>query len=166
MNLYLYKDDVLDEFYFYRYIMMGPLKPSHVHEVEPSHLPECSALARSVQVARDKGWNVMVGRWLVEGNPTLILFDIASAAENMNAWKQELYEKAQIGIPHHDSECNDLIILGFMIAQFIADFRWQLTRKDVNCTVGGLCYCGGIDSPQVIKQASGKGLKVAKVKIA
>ena len=44
----------------------------------------------------------MLGRWLVEGHPTLVLFDISSAAGNMNAWKHELYEKAQIGIPHQD----------------------------------------------------------------
>ena len=41
-----------------------------------------------------------MGKWLVEGNPTVLLFDIASASWNLNAWKQELYEKAQIGIPH------------------------------------------------------------------
>ena len=59
----------------------------------------------------------------------------------MNDWKQELYEKAQIGIPHQDRECNDLIILGFMIAQFIADFRWQLSRTDVQCRDGTFCQC-------------------------
>ena len=29
-----------------------------------------------------------------------------------------------------DRECNDLIILGFMMAQFIADFRWQVSRSE------------------------------------
>ena len=67
-----------------------------------------------------------MGRWLVEGNPTVVLFDLGSASGNLNSWKHELYEKAQIGIPHLDMECNDLIILGFMMAQFIADFRWQV----------------------------------------
>ena len=47
----------------------------------------------------------------------------------MNRWKHELYEKAQIGIPHGDTEANNLVIFGFMMAQFIADFRWQLSRR-------------------------------------
>ena len=47
----------------------------------------------------------------------------------MDGWKHELYEKAQIGIPHGDTEANKLVIFGFMMAQFIADFRWQLSRK-------------------------------------
>ena len=79
-------------------------------------------------MCREKGWQVMAGRWLVEGNPTVVLFDVGSASFNMNAWKQELYEKSQIGIPHQDLECNDLIIFGFMIAHFVADFQWQSTR--------------------------------------
>ena len=47
----------------------------------------------------------------------------------MNGWKQELYEKAQIGIPHGDVEANNLVLFGFMLAQFIADFRWQLGQQ-------------------------------------
>jgi len=119
-----------------KYIMLGPLTPEHVNEVEIcSSLPlPGSPLANSLQVCRDKGWNVTVGRWLVAGNPTVLLFDISSAAGNMNAWKQELYEKAQIGIPHSDRECNDLIILGFMMAQFIADFKWQVSQSQEKVT--------------------------------
>eukprot|EP00092_Neocalanus_flemingeri_P016457 GFUD01017807.1.p1 GENE.GFUD01017807.1~~GFUD01017807.1.p1 ORF type:complete len:684 (-),score=164.27 GFUD01017807.1:91-2142(-) len=111
-----------------RYILLGPLMASHAHEVEPFQPSPCSPLARSLGVCREKGWQVMAGRWLVEGNPTVVLFDIGSAASNMDAWKHDLYEKTHIGIPHLDIECNDLVILGFMIAQFIADFQWQTTR--------------------------------------
>ncbi len=32
------------------------------------------------------------------------------------------------GIPHADMECNDTVILGFMMAQFIADFHYQVPR--------------------------------------
>ena len=37
------------------------------------------------------------GNWLIEGNPTVVLFDIGSAAGNLNSWKQELYENTHIG---------------------------------------------------------------------
>ena len=42
----------------------------------------------------------------------------------MNEFKQELYDKAGIGIPHEDVETNDLTIFGFMAAEFLADFRF------------------------------------------
>ena len=65
----------------------------------------------------------MTGRWLVDGNPQVILFDVGSAASKMSQFKQELFDTAGIGAPHRDVEVNDVIIFGFMVAQFIADFR-------------------------------------------
>ena len=62
--------------------------------------------------ARQKGYRVHCGRWLVEGNPQVVLFDIASASQKMNEFKQELYDKAGIGIPSEDIETNDVTIFG------------------------------------------------------
>lgn len=62
--------------------------------------------------ARQKGYRVHCGRWLVEGNPQVVLFDIGSASHKMNEFKQELYDKAGIGVPHEDIETNDVAILG------------------------------------------------------
>jgi len=121
-----------------RYIMLGPLKPSHTHEVEEFEPSECSPLYRARQTLRDRGYKVIIGNWLVEGNPIVVLFDIGSASHYMNSWKQELYENTHIGVPHTDVECNDTIILGFMMAQFIADFRYQLS-KDGICKERGEC---------------------------
>jgi len=132
-----------------KYILLGPLKPSHVHEVEVFSPPPCSALYRSTQVARRKGWNVLVGKWLIDGSPTVVLFDIGSAAHNMNQWKQELYENTHIGVPHADVECNDIIILGFMMAQFIADFNYQLSQES-SCSFPGECCGPAVANPMVV----------------
>ncbi len=48
----------------------------------------------------------------MEGNPQIILFDVGSASFKMNDFKQELFEKAGIGIPHEDVESNDVSIFG------------------------------------------------------
>ena len=37
-----------------------------------------------------------------------------------------VFFKISLGIPHLDAECNDTVILGFMMAQFIADFNHQV----------------------------------------
>ena len=47
--------------------------------------------------ARQKGYRIHCGRWLVEGNPQVILFDVGSAAYKMNDFKKELYEKTGVG---------------------------------------------------------------------
>ena len=63
--------------------MLGPLTPSHTHEVEEVTPPPGSPLARSVAVARAKGWRLLVGKWLVTGHPTVVLFDTNSAASQL-----------------------------------------------------------------------------------
>lgn len=61
------------------------------------------------------------GRWLVDGNPQIILFDIGSASVHLDDYKRQLYENTKIGIPSQDIECNDAVIFGFMVAKFIEE---------------------------------------------
>ena len=72
---------------------------------------------------RTVGYKIHCGRWLVDGNPQIILFDIGSAAWKLDEFRQELWQKCNIGIPHLDIECNDAVILGYMIAHFIGEFK-------------------------------------------
>ena len=69
-------------------------------------------IGQAVTRSRQKGYKVVCGRWLVEGNPQVILFDVGSAAFKMAEFKHELYEKAGIGIPNDDIETNDVCIFG------------------------------------------------------
>ncbi|ETN71865.1 hypothetical protein NECAME_19148 [Necator americanus] len=59
--------------------MFGPMKDDRwrleVEKVEPENR-QC-----------------MYGRWLIDGYPKVILFDIGSGACKMNEWKQELFDR-------------------------------------------------------------------------
>ena len=68
---------------------------------------------------------VYTGRWLVDGNPQIIMFDIGSASHELNKYKHELFESTKIGIPHGDIECNDSVIFGFMVAKFLEEVELQ-----------------------------------------
>lgn len=61
----------------------------------------------------------------MDGNPQIILFDVGSAAWQMDSYKQQLWDTTSIGIPHLDVEANDAVILGFMVAQFITEVSWS-----------------------------------------
>lgn len=50
---------------------------------------------------------VHFGRWLIEGSPYVILFDIGAAAWNLDRWKGDLWSASSIGLPYHDREAND-----------------------------------------------------------
>ena len=64
---------------------------------------------------------VVFGRWLIDGYPKVVLFDIGSAAWKLDEWKRELWEMSHIGVPWHDRESNDAIILGFLTAWFLSE---------------------------------------------
>ncbi|XP_049793072.1 glycogen [starch] synthase [Schistocerca nitens] len=107
-----------------QYVMLGPYKEHCARtEVEEAEFPVTSPLSIAVNKMRDMGFKIHTGTWLVDGNPQLILFDIGSAAWKMDEYKQELWEKCHLGAPHPDVECNDAIILGYQVAQFIEEFR-------------------------------------------
>jgi len=107
-----------------QYILLGPYKEFHAkQEVEEEDFSPAHPLGMAVESQREKGYKIVTGRWLVEGNPQVILFDVGSSFYKMNEFKQELYDNAAIGCAQGDTEVNDVILFGFMVAQFLADFR-------------------------------------------
>jgi len=107
-----------------QYVCLGPYLESKARaEIEEEDFPPHHPLGQAIENIRQKGYKVHCGRWLVDGNPQVILFDIGSASHKMSEMKQELFEKAGIGIPHEDIETNDVAIFGFMVAEFMGDFR-------------------------------------------
>lgn len=110
-----------------QYCMFGPMKDGKWRlEVDPIE-PENRTIRAAMKRFQADGFRCMYGRWLIEGYPKVILFDLGSGAVKMNEWKHELYEKCKIGIPHEDIESNDAVILGFMVAIFLQHFRDSVT---------------------------------------
>ncbi|KAB0802584.1 hypothetical protein PPYR_04770 [Photinus pyralis] len=106
-----------------QYCLIGPYK-EHCARTEVEEGPlGCQALNEAVDELRNKGFRVHTGRWLVDGNPQIILMDIGSASWKMDEFKNELWSTCNIGVPHLDIEANDAIILGYMVADFIQEFR-------------------------------------------
>lgn len=109
------------------YCLLGPFKEHHARtEVEELELSPSNPIQRAVNALRALGWKVHLGRWLVDGNPQIILFDIGSAAWKLDEFKNDLWTKSNIGIPYLDIECNDAVILGYMIATFIEEFQKEV----------------------------------------
>ncbi|XP_066991231.1 glycogen [starch] synthase [Anabrus simplex] len=107
-----------------QYCLLGPYKEHCARtEMEEADFPIGNPLNIAVSKMREQGFKVHTGTWLVDGNPQVILFDIGSGAWKLDEYKQELWEKTSIGIPHLDVEANDAVILGYLVAQFIAEFQ-------------------------------------------
>uniref|UniRef100_A0A0K0EB55 Glycogen [starch] synthase n=1 Tax=Strongyloides stercoralis TaxID=6248 RepID=A0A0K0EB55_STRER len=105
-----------------QYCMFGPYFEEKVKfEVEQIE-PETGAFKYTLDKMAEWGFKVVYGRWLIDGYPKVVLFDIGSGAWKLDQWKHELWEKARIGVPYEDRESNDIIIFGFMVAIFLKTF--------------------------------------------
>ncbi|KAI1713216.1 glycogen synthase domain-containing protein [Ditylenchus destructor] len=105
-----------------QYCMLGPYNEERVKlEVEVLE-PDTANMKYTLEQMQDWGYRVVYGRWLIDGYPKVVLFDIGSAAWKLDAWKHELWEKCNIGVPYLDREANDCIIFGFLTAIFLKTF--------------------------------------------
>lgn len=109
-----------------RYVLIGPYNESQVQlEVEVKNEPDHPILAATVKSMRDRGVKVVYGRWLVDGYPRVILFDIGSQAWRVEEWKSDFYHASHIGVPYYDKEAMDSLVFGSLVTWFIGEFKAQ-----------------------------------------
>ncbi|XP_053320678.1 glycogen [starch] synthase, liver [Spea bombifrons] len=111
------------------YFMIGPYYEQNVRTQVEICDPPIPSVAKALDLLRAKGSQVYFGRWLIEGNPYVILFDIGSSAWNLDRWKGEFWEASNIGIPFHDREANDALIFGSLTAWFLKELADQFQDK-------------------------------------
>ncbi|EGG00124.1 family 3 glycosyltransferase [Melampsora larici-populina 98AG31] len=114
-----------------RYCLMGPLSyksaPMEVEAMEP----ETPELRDSLQSMRDRGVKYLYGRWLIEGGPRVLLFDTGCVMNRLDEWKSDLWNLAGIPTPPNDSETNDTIVFGYLVAWFLGEFASRETSKAI-----------------------------------
>ncbi|XP_055009642.1 glycogen [starch] synthase, liver [Boleophthalmus pectinirostris] len=103
------------------YYMMGPYFEHNFQTQVEGCEPPNPAVKKAIDALTNNGCKVHCGRWLIEGSPYVILFDLGSAAWNLDRWKGDLWQSCHIGMPFHDREANDALILGALIAWFFKE---------------------------------------------
>ncbi|KAJ2855999.1 glycogen synthase isoform 1 [Coemansia erecta] len=99
-----------------RYHLTGPWNRISAHvEVEEME-PDNAAIKAAIESITAQGIQVLYGRWLIDGAPRVILFDIGSAAYKLDEWKGDVWRIAGIPSPPNDTETNDAIIFGYLNA--------------------------------------------------
>jgi glycogen(starch) synthase len=111
-----------------RYTMIGPLNmrtaPVEVEELEPTN----PLIRESLEEMRQAGVHYLYGRWLIEGAPKVLLFDIGSVSHRLNEWKTDLWNMAGVPSPPDDRETNDAVLFGFLVCWFldvVSDVAWN-----------------------------------------
>uniref|UniRef100_A0AAQ5YRH8 Glycogen [starch] synthase n=1 Tax=Amphiprion ocellaris TaxID=80972 RepID=A0AAQ5YRH8_AMPOC len=111
------------------FYMMGPYFEHNFKTQVEGCDPPNPAIRKAMDALIHNGCQVHFGRWLIEGSPYVILFDIGSAAWNLDRWKGDLWQTCNIGLPYHDREANDSLILGSLIAWFFKELTDNLGDK-------------------------------------
>jgi len=62
----------------------------------------------------------------------VVLFNIGSVYNKLGQLKTEFWKYSHIGIPDPDTESNDAVVLGFLVAQFIGEVRASLFDQSVS----------------------------------
>lgn len=117
-----------------RYHLIGPLNRKsadiEVEEItDESQIPE--AINKTLKSMAERGIQYVYGRWLIEGAPRVILFDLGSAWGYLADWKNDLWSVAGIPAPEGDKESNDAIVLGYLVAWFLGELTTHETERAV-----------------------------------
>lgn len=114
-----------------RYCLIGPLSyksaPMEVEATEPK-TPEMKATLASMAA---QGVKYLYGRWLIEGGPTVLLFDTGSMMSRLDEWKSDLWNLAGIPTPTNDAETNETVVFGYLVAWFLGEFTTHERKKAI-----------------------------------
>ncbi|WWC86959.1 uncharacterized protein L201_001840 [Kwoniella dendrophila CBS 6074] len=111
-----------------RACLIGPLSyKSAPMEVESEEPEPGTPFALTIASMQERGVKLIYGRWLIEGNPRVLLFDTGSCYDRMDEWKTDLWNLAGIPSPPNDHETNETIVFGYMVAWFLGEFSSRET---------------------------------------
>ncbi|MCB9850554.1 MAG: glycogen synthase [Phycisphaerales bacterium] len=114
------KAAITQELYGDRYCLIGPYAPGSAamefEELEPGEI-----LGPTIENLRAAGTQVHYGRWLVTGNPRVLLIDFYAAFPRLNEFRARYWQDCGIHYPDEDSETNDSIAFGYLVAEFFED---------------------------------------------
>ena len=73
------------------YCCIGPYKDATAKTDLDEKEPQCPVMRATLAAMRERGVIVTYGRWLIDGAPYVVLFDVEAAMNNLDEWKQDLY---------------------------------------------------------------------------
>jgi glycogen(starch) synthase len=114
-----------------RYCLIGPLNYKSASIEVEELTPTNPHLKDALEAMSGRGIRYLYGRWLIEGAPRVLLFDTSSAAHYLNEWKSDLWSVAGVPAPPSDTETNDAILLGYVVAWFLGEY----VAKDADSAV-------------------------------
>lgn len=84
-------------------------------------VPTNPSIAGAMEAMSERGIEILYGRWLIEGAPRVLLIDTSAGYKYLDEWKGDLWNVAGIPSPATDSETNETITFGYLVAWFLGE---------------------------------------------
>ena len=100
-------------------------------QLEVFEFPANSILLTAVETLRSEGARVITGRWvMMPGQPLAVIMQLHSIGWAYDRYKEELFRDHGIRVPE-DDQSREVLLYGYIAAQFIANFRHLLDSSQV-----------------------------------
>jgi glycogen(starch) synthase len=90
--------------------------------------PTNPQLRATIESMEERGIQMVYVRWLIEGAPRVLLIDTKTAYRFLDEWKADLWNTAAIPSPAGDSETNEAIVFGYLVAWFLGEVPFNITH--------------------------------------
>lgn len=77
----------------------------------------------TITAMKERGIDMLYGRWLIEGAPRVLLIDIKSGYPFLDEWKADLWNIAKIPVPSGDDETSEAVCFGYLVTWFLGEVR-------------------------------------------
>ena len=115
------------------YLLLGPYFPqTAAAEFEALPVTDETPVERAILSMREKGLQVHYGNWLITGKPKIVLFDIASMYDQVDAIKGRIWDNHKISTLGVEELVNQTIALGELIRIFLSHLASEnKAKKDI-----------------------------------
>lgn len=94
----------------HNYCAIGPLVDSTLKNEFEEFEPDCSIYSNVVEKIRERGIEVMYGKWLVSGSPTAILLNPNSIRHKIDELKYQFWKDHHVEFPAGDLLLDDVLL--------------------------------------------------------
>jgi glycogen(starch) synthase len=103
-----------------RYFLIGPYDAdTAATEFEP--MTPGPVLKPALDALSGRNVRIHYGRWLVAGNPPVLLIDYKAAVDRLNEFKFRFWEDTQISLPANDNETDEAVAFGLLVTEFFEE---------------------------------------------
>ncbi len=113
-----------------RYCLIGPYRTETAGlEFEP--LEPGPIVGPTLAALGERGLKYHFGRWLIAGNPKVVLVEMGSGYPQLEELKYLFWKDANVPLPEGDAETNDAIVFGHLVATLLIDVQKRHPQRRI-----------------------------------